>query len=145
MGSGETILIVDDEINLRTTLSAILQRAGYDIIASSSFPEAIQYLKERCFDLVFLDLKVLEPNGVNLLRELNKIRPGIPVIMLTTTAYDEAAAQSNGVEAVAYLLKPIDPARIVACAEEVLKKKPMVEQHARLTRKAHAAPGEKAF
>ncbi len=125
MGSGETILIVDDEVNLRTTLSAILQRAGYNVIASSCFKEALRCLKERCFDLVFLDLKVPEPNGVNLLQEINSIQPGVPVIVLTIATYNEAAAQPAGAGPVAYLLKPVDPARIVDCAEEVLKKKPV--------------------
>lgn len=125
MGSGETILIVDDEINLRTTLSAILQRAGYNIVATSSFKKALQNLKERCFDLVFLDLKAPDLNEVYLLGEINAIQPGVPVIMLTATAYNETVAQPDGAGTVAYLLKPIDPARIVACAEEVLKKKPV--------------------
>ncbi len=66
-----------------------------------------------------------EPNGVNLLGEIDAVQPGVPVIMLTAMTFNEAATQPPGAGTVAYLLKPVDPARIIACAEEVLKKKPV--------------------
>ena len=122
MGRGETILIVGDEINLRTTLAAIFQRAGYAITTSCSAKEALQHLGQRGFDLVFLDLKMPNRNGLNLLYELKCRHPAISVIILTALASSETITQPYLPGAVGYLLKPIDPAKIVAYAEEVLIK-----------------------
>jgi DNA-binding NtrC family response regulator len=122
MGCGDTILIVGDEINLRTTLAAIFQRAGYAITTSCSPKEALQHLGQRGFDLVFLDLKMPNRSGINLLHELKCRHPAIPVIILTASASSETTAKPYQPGTVGYLLKPIDPAKIVAYAEEVLTK-----------------------
>ena len=122
MRSSKTILIVGDEINLRTTLAAIFQRAGYTITSSDNAKEALRYLDQQAFDLVFLDLKMPNQNGFSLLHELECIHPTIPVIILTAYVSSETAAQPYHPGAVGYLLKPIDPAKIVAYAEEVLIK-----------------------
>ncbi len=120
MGFGEFILLIGDEPNLRTTLAAILQRAGYDITTSGSADEALQFLKEKCFDLVILDLKMTELDRIELLPEIKRSHPGIPVIMLTSMALSEAPEPTDGLAAAGYLLKPIDPARIVAFANDVI-------------------------
>jgi DNA-binding NtrC family response regulator len=140
MAFGETILIVGDEQNLRTTLAAILQRAGYVITTSGSAGEALQYLREKCFDLVFLDLKMTELNGIELLPEIKHRHPGIPVIMLTAMASIETPEPSDELSAAGYLFKPIDPARIVACADEVINKSRSIKQQNIPTKEIHTAP-----
>ncbi len=124
MDNRGTILVIEDEINLRMTLTAILQRAGFNVTSSARVDEAKQHLNESCYDLVFLDLKTPDQGSSNLVRELNRIQPGIPVILLTPMGFEESPALNNGIGAVAYLFKPFDPARIVAFADEVLKKRP---------------------
>jgi DNA-binding NtrC family response regulator len=122
MGCGDTILIVGEEINLLTTLAAIFQRAGYAITTSCSPKEALQHLGRRDFNLVFLDLKMPSRSGINLLYELKWRHPAVPVIILTASASNETRAMPYQPGTVGYLLKPIDPAKIVAYAEEVLIK-----------------------
>jgi CheY-like chemotaxis protein len=70
MASTNTILIIDDEPNLRRSLTLILQRAGYTVTMAGNALEANQYLEAGAFDLVFLDLKMPDTNGLELLRYL---------------------------------------------------------------------------
>jgi DNA-binding NtrC family response regulator len=122
MGFGETILIVSDEQNLRTTLAVILQRAGYGVTTSGNADETLRFLGEKCFNLVFLDLKTTELNGRKLLPEIKRRFPGIPVIMLTALTSNEGHKDLDGLDPTGYLLKPIDPARIVTSINEMLNK-----------------------
>jgi DNA-binding NtrC family response regulator len=121
MDNPNTILVIEDENNLRVTLSAILQRAGFNVTSSARLNEAIQNLKERCYDLIILDLKTPDPGRVNWALEFKKMQPGTPVVLLTPLGFEEAPAPSNETGAITQLFKPFDPARIVDCAKEILK------------------------
>jgi DNA-binding response OmpR family regulator len=122
MSQGCSILIVDDELNLRRSLSLILQRAGYVVTAASGAQEAFQYLLSGAFDLVFLDLKMPETNGLELLTEIRKLYPEMPVVILTAHATLESAIEAVRHGASDYLLKPIDPQKIITRAQEVLQR-----------------------
>ena len=142
MSFGETILIIGDEQNLRTTLAAILQRAGYVITTSGSADEALLYLREKCFDLVFLDLKMTELNRIELLPEIKHRHPGTPVVLLTSLGLNEVPEAADELAADGYLLKPIDPARIVACANEVIQKSRSVRGKRLSDSDIHPAPDD---
>jgi DNA-binding response OmpR family regulator len=122
MSQGCSILIVDDESNLRRSLSLILQRAGYSVTAASGAQEAYQFLLAGAFDLVFLDLKMPETNGMDLLPEIRRMYPEMPVVILTAHATLESAIEAVRQGASDYLLKPIDPQKIISRAEEVIRK-----------------------
>jgi DNA-binding NtrC family response regulator len=140
MGFGTSVLIIGDERNLRTTLAAIFQRAGYVITTSGNAVEAIQYLNEKCFDLVILDLKMTELNRVELLPEIKQRYPDIPVIMLTSLALSEALEHTDGLAIAEYLVKPLDPARIVAFADEVIMSSRYIQYNSASPKDAHPAP-----
>lgn len=127
MGLDDTVLIIGDEENLRTTLGEILRRAGYVVTIMSQAGEALQSLQETCYDLVFLDLKMKELNGINLLPEIRRRHPGIPVILLTAGAPYDPVDYNDKTTPVGYLLKPIDPARIISYTDETLCKSRQVK------------------
>jgi DNA-binding NtrC family response regulator len=116
-----SILIVDDELNLRSSLSHIFQRVGYQVKTAGGAREAIHHLVAQCFDLIFLDLKMPGIGGIELLAEIRLIDPGVPVIILTACANLDIAYQTLGKGTSAYLVKPIDPALIISRANEVIK------------------------
>ena len=130
MSQGCSILIIDDEVNLRRSLSLILQRAGYKATAASGAQEAYQFLSAGAFDLVFLDLKMPDGNGMELLGEFRKLYPEMPVVILTAHATLESAIEAVRNGARDYLLKPIDPQKIINRAEDVIRK----ETHTRRRR-----------
>ncbi|MBK7894374.1 MAG: response regulator transcription factor [Anaerolineaceae bacterium] len=114
------ILIVDDEPNLRTTLSLILQRDGYIVTTAGDADEAHQKLNEQTFDLAFLDIKMPKKSGLILLTEIKQLYPNMPVLLLTAFASLDSAIEAVRRGAADYLLKPIDPPQILARVKQVL-------------------------
>lgn len=120
MNSNHTILIVDDEPNLRKTLSLILQRDGYTVTTAGDADEAHEHLKARHFDLAFLDIKMPKKSGLILLTEIKQIYPDMPVLLLTAFASLDSAIEAVRRGAADYLLKPIDPPQILSRVKQVL-------------------------
>lgn len=120
MPSSSAILVIDDEQNLRCTLSLIFMRAGHLVSVASSADEARHCLKNNAFDLVFLDLKSPDVRELSLLHEIHTLHPDLPVLLLTAHAGLETAMDAVHLGARDYLLKPVDPALILARVEEIL-------------------------
>jgi DNA-binding response OmpR family regulator len=120
MSAKASILVVDDEENLRRTLALILQREGYSVTTAASVKEARGCLEAGAYDLVFLDLKLPDASGLTLLPELHRQFPEMPVLILT--AHDKLGVALEAVRNGArdYLLKPIDPPVLIARVKEVL-------------------------
>ncbi len=120
MTENASILVVDDEENLRRTLALILQREGYNVMTAASVGEARGCLETNEFDLVFLDLKLPDASGLTLLPEMRSQHPAMPVIILT--AHDKLGSALEAVRygALDYLLKPVDPPVLLARVKEVL-------------------------
>ena len=121
MGPGYTILIIDDEPNLRRSLGLILQRAGYSVLTAANAGEALQLLQTGSYDLAFLDLKLPDINGIELLPQIKELYPEMPVLILTAHATLDTAIEAVRLGARDYLLKPIDPDAILNRVESVLK------------------------
>lgn len=117
----QKILIVDDEPALRQTLGAILKRAGYAPVLAGTGQEGMQKLREDTYSLLFLDIKLPDGLGVDLLPEIHRIDAELPVIVLTAHATLEAAMQAVRGGARDFLLKPIDPAAILERVSQVLE------------------------
>ncbi len=119
MEAAKSILIVDDENNLRSTLTLILQRAGFSICSAANGQEALTYLKNRRFDLVFLDLKMPGMDGLQLLPEIHLLAPGLPVLILTANGSVDTAVEASRIGAYGYLLKPAEPEQIITRVNEI--------------------------
>jgi DNA-binding response OmpR family regulator len=117
---GSTILIVDDEANLRKTLSRILSKAGYTVTTASSGEEGLSLLQAGAYDLAFIDLLMSGMSGVELLKEIRAIYPEMPVLILTAHATLETAIEAVRAGARDYLLKPADPQLILNRVESIL-------------------------
>jgi len=77
------LLVVDDEEDTGLALKSILEREGYTAEWASCGDEAIKRVRERAFDLVFLDIHLPGMNGLYTFRELKKINPGLKVCIMT--------------------------------------------------------------
>ncbi len=86
-------LVVDDDPNFRTFLAAALQESGWESIAAESGLIALEKLKDRAFDLVFLDLVMRGMNGAETFREIRKVTPGVEVVIVT--GYPDSAIMSD--------------------------------------------------
>jgi DNA-binding NtrC family response regulator len=115
-----SILLVDDEENLRRTLAIILNRAGYEVETAATVKEAHQCLEHASFNLTFLDLKLPDANGLTLLPELRSRFPKMPVLILTAHDKLDSAFEAVRHGARDYLLKPLDPPVILRRVKEIL-------------------------
>ena len=77
------ILIVDDEKNIRLTLSNILEDEGHETYAVGTVKEGIDILEDYDPDTVLLDVKLPDGNGIEALEKIRKMLPTIPVIMIS--------------------------------------------------------------
>lgn len=113
-------LIVDDEPRAREVLRYYLAKAGgVSVIGEAdNGAEAIRIIDELKPDVVFLDVKMPEIDGVELARLLKRLSNGRPYLVFVT-AFEEHAVAAFEIEAVDYLVKPLTAARIVQCVERL--------------------------
>ncbi len=135
MTSQNSILIVDDEDPLRLSLSLILQKENYQVETAANAKDALDYLQLHEYDLMFLDLNMPGMSGIDLLVEVRKQFPHMPVLILTAHAALESAIRAVRLGARDYLIKPIEPALILIRVAEILaeseqpaRKKEIVDQ-----------------
>jgi len=115
------VLIVDDDAELRSTLSEILKGAGYHIDEASSGKEAIEKMASKDFDIALLDLMMPKMNGIETLTELKKITPKTKVIMITAFATVENAVDAIKKGASDYISKPFRIEELLTTIRRVIE------------------------
>src|ERR1700689_2024404 len=118
----ETILIVDDEANLRQTLAEILRKRGYTIQEAADGTTAVALLRESVPDLIFTDWKMPEMGGEELLHYVrNSPRlAGLPVIVITAFGSSHSAIEAVRLGAYDFITKPFDLEEIALTAKRAL-------------------------
>lgn len=114
------ILIVDDENRLRLSLSLILQKENYRVETAANAEDALDCLRLHEYDLMFLDLNMPGMSGIDLLVEVHRHAPHMPVLILTAHAALESAIQAVRLGARDYLIKPVEPVLILTRVAEIL-------------------------
>jgi NtrC-family two-component system response regulator AlgB len=120
---GFRALVIDDEKNIRTTLSLCLEEMGCTAMAVGSEEAARETVERESFDVAFLDLRLKEANGLDLLPRLLALRPDLAVIVITAYATFDTAVEAIKRGAVDYLPKPFTPAQVRHVVEQVAKRK----------------------
>jgi DNA-binding response OmpR family regulator len=115
-----TILIVDDDHRLRLSLSLVLQKGNYRVETADNAEAALECLRLHDYGLMFLDLNMPGMNGIDLLDEVHKLYPHMPVLILTAHAGLESAIQAVRLGARDYLIKPVEPVLILMRVAEIL-------------------------
>ncbi len=127
MASKPSIMIVDDEEIVRTSLSSWLLEDGYDVVPVESGKLALEALKKKSYDLMLVDLKMPEMDGLELMKEVKKFLPDLPVIIMTAYATVDTAVKAIKEGAFDYLMKPFDPEEISITIKKIMKQQ-MLEQ-----------------
>lgn len=125
------ILIVDDEERYRITLSKLLRVHGLDVTHVGRAREALDQLQEQEFDVILLDVKMPEMNGIEALAEIKKLKPDIEVIMLTGHASVDVAVEIMRLGGYEYLLKPCPMEELMLKIESAHERKLAREERAR--------------
>jgi two-component system response regulator HydG len=102
------ILLVDDDPSHRQMLEAVLTAEGYEVSQAEDGQGAVAGVAERFYDLVLMDLRMARVGGLEALRQIKEISPGIPIIIMTAYASVATAVDALKSGAYDYLTKPLD-------------------------------------
>jgi DNA-binding NtrC family response regulator len=103
-----SILIVEDEDSQRSLLSGLLKKEGYTVGEAGTGADALEVFKRDVFELVLLDYKLPDTDGLTLLKKFKEINPEVEVIMVTAFGSIENAVGALKAGATEYLTKPVD-------------------------------------
>ncbi|CAN5172581.1 sigma-54-dependent response regulator transcription factor AlgB [soil metagenome] len=106
------ILLIDDDASLRRTIRMALETAHHDVVDVRTSEETLEQLEARPFDAALLDLRLGTENGLDLLTEMLRVRPGLCVVIMTAYAAVDTAVEAMRRGAFDYLPKPFTPAQL---------------------------------
>ena len=113
------ILVVDDELNIRKTLSVYLETEGHKVTAVSNYQDAVSENARRSFDMAFVDLRLGTDSGLELIPVLLAESPWIKIVVITAYASIDTAVQAIKRGAMDYLPKPFTPAQVNLAVQKV--------------------------
>ncbi|MGZ6347036.1 MAG: response regulator [Anaerolineales bacterium] len=122
MSASGHILIIDDELALRQTLARILQRAGFEVTTAGSAAEGLTFLSQKTLDLIYMDIRMPDMNGLEALKAIHAKLPELPVILFTAQPDLSSALEALRNGATDYLLKPLKPETLLERTRTILAK-----------------------
>ncbi|MDH3798456.1 MAG: sigma-54 dependent transcriptional regulator [Desulfobacterales bacterium] len=128
----ETILIVDDEKNYLTILSALLEDEGFEVLTAPGGSEALEIHKSSDLDLILTDMKMPKMDGIELLENIKENDPDLPVIMMTAHGTVDKAVEAIQKGAFTYVLKPFDNERLIIYVKKATSMYQVVKENRRL-------------
>jgi DNA-binding NtrC family response regulator len=115
------ILVIDDEPIVRVSCERTLGGEGYEVRLASSGREGLELLEKETFDLVLLDLKMPDIDGIEVLKKTRSNWPDTKVIMITGYSTVETAVKTLKLGAYNYLEKPFTPDTLIETVREALQ------------------------
>ena len=118
----KTILVVDDSASMRQVVSMALKQAGHEVIEACDGKDALTRLAGQRVHLVISDVNMPNMDGITFVREMKKNAAYrfVPVIMLTTEGSDEKKKAGQEAGAKAWVVKPFQPAQMLAAVTKLI-------------------------
>lgn len=123
------VIVVDDERTIRVPLKMILTEEGYDTQSASNGKEALELVKEHDFDIMITDLKMPEMDGMELIRQCQRICPQTSIIIITAYGSLESAIEALRMGAYDYILKPFDFDDVLIKIKRLIKQKQLIREN----------------
>lgn len=122
------ILVVDDDRNILQVIKMRLVSGGYHVTTTGNAKEALGLAKQEPFDLMVLDLKLDEEDGISLMEDIHHTNPNIPVIILTAYGTIKSAVNAMKKGAYGYLTKPFEGHELLLQIDNCLEKKRLSQE-----------------
>jgi len=123
-----TILFIDDDIDVLESTSDVLNLAGYQVKSARSGKEGLDILKTEAVDLVLLDYRLPQRDGISVLKEMMKKNPDQLVIMISGVGSIENAVEATKNGAYDFLEKPLEPPRVLLTIKNALEKTSLISE-----------------
>ncbi len=124
------ILWVDDEIDLLRSHIIFLSEKGFDVDTVTNGEDAVSSVKEKSYDLIFLDEMMAGMGGLETLGQIKEINPNIPVVMVTKSEEEALMDEAIGGKIRDYLIKPVNPSQVLLVCKKILEGKRISGQYA---------------
>ena len=132
MNSNTSLLIVDDESNVRDSLSKWFREDGFCIGTAENAAAALRQLQERKWDIILLDIRMPGMDGMELQQRIMELEPTATVIFITAHATIETAVQALKRGAFDYVTKPIDPDYLSHLIQNAVKQRALTNENVKL-------------
>ncbi|WP_018305372.1 sigma-54-dependent transcriptional regulator [Desulfitobacterium hafniense] len=142
MNVHQRVLILDDEEDLRSILAQRLGRRGYEILEAATAQEGMALLQETIFEVVLLDIRLPDGDGLQLLQEMKKRQPDLQVIMLTGHGTLESAIEAMKAGAYDYLTKPCNLSELEITLQKALEQRKLLVENTGLRQVVHRQNAE---
>ena len=126
------ILIVDDEDAIRTSLRMTFEYKGYTCLLAANGPAALKIAEQNSPDLVFLDIKMPQMDGLEVLKKMRELKGAPPVVILSGHGNVATAVEATKLGAFDFIEKPPETERLMVVARNALREKRLVEENERL-------------
>ncbi|MDZ7692199.1 MAG: response regulator [Balneolaceae bacterium] len=124
-----SILIADDEKEIRETLSIVLQDEGFACDTASNGAEAIEKIREGRYDIVITDLKMPQADGIEVIQKTKQLSSETLTVIITAHATVETAVEALRKGASDYILKPIDFDEVIIRIQNLLDHKELLQEN----------------
>src|SRR5271166_625407 len=129
-----SILVVDDEAEIREGLEALLNSESFEVTLAETGEAGLQKLEERPFDLLLLDVSLPDRNGLELLREIHRRDPYLSVILITAFGSIDMARAAFKSGAQDYITKPWSNEELIAQVSHAIEGRRLREENVQLKR-----------
>lgn len=120
---GKTVMLVEDELEVRRVAARILREAGYTVIEAANAAEALELCKSNAIDLLLTDVVMPEMNGLELAKQVSERWPDLQMLFMSGYAGDRVQGASL-IDQVAYLEKPLTPRKLLSHVARLLSPEP---------------------
>jgi DNA-binding NtrC family response regulator len=137
-------LVIDDEQIVLDSVGTLLRDEGFDVDVSLHGREGLDWAIERKYDVILSDIRMPDIGGMRVLRDVKRLHPSLPVIMITGYASVDSAVQAMKLGAADYIEKPFEPEQLIDSVNRALGVSPEAEEQGLIHREEVAKVLERA-
>lgn len=130
-----SVLIIDDEKNIRHTLKEILEYENYEVSEAKDGPEGLSLIEQNDYDVVLCDIKMPGMDGIELLEKIGETGKDVPFIMISAHGTIETAVEATKKGAYDFIQKPLDLNRLLLTLRNALDRSKLVTETKKLKKK----------